>query len=325
MKIFRKQYRLMAPEGDGGAGGGAGDAAAAAAAAEASAAAAAAEAAKGAAGGVSDAAAVAAAAAAATKDAAKDAVANGDSLLKPPPKGDAAKPGQGAGDGPAWLTKVPEKSRVLGADGKPDAEATLAKLGESYTNLEKLKGPAVPATPSDYTFQPPDKFKDMAFDDAMSTGFRERAHKAGISQQQYEFVMGEYLELVPQVLDATLKLTAEEARTALSKVWATPTEFEAGLSNAQRAVDNAPAAIRDDVWARFGRDPAFLQFAASMGKEMKEDKSVQNADGGSGGPSPVDALMASKAYRDPKDPAHATVSAQVQAHFKRVNGNAPAH
>jgi len=245
------------------------------------------------------------------------------SLLKPPPKGDPAAPAPAPGEPPAWLAKVPEKSRVLNADGKPDAEATLAKLGESYTNLEKLKGPAVPATPSDYTFQPPEKFKDLAFDDALSAGFRERAHKAGISQQQYEFVMGEYLELVPQVLDATLKLNADEARAALSKVWTTPTEFEAGLSNAQRAVDNAPAAIRDDVWTRFGRDPAFLQFAAAVGKEMKEDKSAQNADGGSGGPSPVDALMASKAYRDPKDPQHAAVSAQVAAHFKRVNGSAP--
>lgn len=249
-----------------------------------------------------------------------------DSLLKQPPTTTAAKEAPAAPMAePAWLSKVPEKSRVMNAEGKPDAEATLAKLGESYVNLEKLKGPALPASPSDYTFQPPERFKDMVLDDAASTGFREKCHKAGFTQAQYEFTMGQYFDLVPGVLDAATKLSASEARTELSKVWKSEAEFEAGLSAAQRAVDNAPVAIRNDVWSRFGRDPAFLQFAASLGKEMQEDRPPQNADGGGGASNEVETLMASNAYRDPKDPQHAAVSAKVQAHFKRTRGEGMAY
>lgn len=221
------------------------------------------------------------------------------------------------------FAKVPEKFRVSTADGKPDVEATLAKLTDSYTNLEKLKGPALPASPSDYKFQPPEKFKDLPTNDAATNAFREKAHKAGFTQEQFEFAMAEYFDLVPGVLDAAAKHTAEEARAELQKVWKSEVEFDAGLAAAQRAIDNAPEAIRNDVWERFGRDPAFLQFAASIGKEMQEDRPPQNPDGGTGANATVEALMASKAYRDPKDPKHAAVSAQVNAHFQRTRGDTP--
>lgn len=223
---------------------------------------------------------------------------------------------------PASFGKVPDKFRVMSAEGKPDVDATLAKLTESYTNLEKLKGPALPASPSDYTFQPPERFKDLDLGEVGKT-FRDKAHKAGITQAQFELVMGEYFDLVPGVLDSAAKLSTEEARTELQKVWKSEAEFDAGLASAQRAIDNAPESIREDLWTRYGRDPAFLQFAASIGKEMREDRPPQNPDGGSGGSNVVETLMASKAYRDPKDPQHAAVSAQVAAHFKRTRGEAP--
>lgn len=244
--------------------------------------------------------------------------ADNASLLKPPPA-PAPAPAQGtAVDDLGWL---PEKFRVNGADGKVDLSASSKKLGESYTNLEKVKGHTPPPTASDYTFTPPEEFKDAVFDDALSAGFRERAHKAGISQAQYEFVMGEYLSLVPQVLDATLKLSIEEARQELSKVWQSSAVFEAQLNNAQRAVDSAPESIRKDLWDRFGRDPAFLQFAAFVGQEMREDTSPVNADGGTGGGGQtMEQMMAHPAYRDPKHPEHAAVSARVMAAAKRLHG-----
>jgi hypothetical protein len=255
-----------------------------------------------------------------------------ESLLSKPPATAAVPPVAGAvvppADGaPAWLVKVPEKFHVKTADGKYDAEATMAKQAESYTHLEKLRGPQPPATASDYKFVAPEAFKDIKLDDALSASFRERAHKAGMSQDQYQMAVEAHLEMMPGVLDATLKLAANECRAELQKVWAAPHEFEAGLADAQRAVNGAPAAMRDDVWARFGRDPAFIQFAASMGKEMREDKpgNPGQATTGAADQSGVEALMASEAYRNPKHPDHAGTTARVQAFWKRAYGDNPAN
>lgn len=254
----------------------------------------------------------------------------GDSLLQKPPADTAASavaaPAAGTDAVQSWVTKVPEKFHVKAADGKIDIEATLLKQSESYTHLEKHRGPQPPATAGDYKFVAPEAFKDVALDDGLSASFREKAHKAGLTQEQYQMVVEQHLELMPGVLDATLKLAANECRAALQQVWKAPNEFEAGLADAQRAVNGAPAAIRDDIWARFGRDPAFIQFAASMGKEMREDTPANpgQASTTAADMTGVQSLMASEAYRNPKHAEHAAVTARVQAFFKRVHGDAPA-
>lgn len=237
-----------------------------------------------------------------------------ESLLPPitPP---AAPP---ADDAPAWAAKVPEKFHVKGADGKVDIEATLLKQADSYTSLEKLKGQAAPSKPDDYTFTPPEEFKDLKLDDALSANFRERAHKAGFSQAQYEFVMGEYLSLVPEVLNSVVQASAAEARQELSKVWTTPAEFEMNINNAARAVSALPESIREDVQARFGRDPLFLQAIAHYGSDMREDRPPVNPDGSNGGGETLEQLMANPAYSNPKDPQHAAISARAQALAERM-------
>ena len=243
-----------------------------------------------------------------------------ESLL-PPPTAPAQTPP--AGEAPAWAAKVPEKFHVKGADGRLDIEASALKQAESYTSLEKLKGPAVPAKPQDYTFAPPEEFKDLKLDDALSANFRERAHKAGFSQAQYEFVMGEYLSLVPEVLNSVVQASAVEARAELSKVWQEPAVFEAQINNAARAISNLPADIQQEVHARFGRDPLFLRAAAAFGQEQREDRAPQNPDGGTGAAT-IEAIMKDPAYRNPRDPRHAEVSARAQAFFKRQAGDGPA-
>lgn len=241
-----------------------------------------------------------------------------DSLLaKPgaPAPSPAPTPAPGADDH-AWL---PEKFRVMGQDGKLDLAASSKKLSESYGNLERHKGEPVPENPDAYTYTPPEQFKDMPLDDDLSKGFRERAHAAGLTQKQYEFVMGEYFGLVPKVLDSAAKLSAAEAKTELSKVWKTQAELEAGVSAASRAIGMAPEAIRENVWVKFGRDPDFIQFAAAFGKEMQEDKSPGS--GGGGGGDDITSLLSHPAVGDPKHPEHAKISKQISDHFAKKFGN----
>lgn len=223
-----------------------------------------------------------------------------------------------AGDELAWL---PEKYRVTGADGQVDLAASSKKLGEGYGALSAKLGqqPAVPATAAEYTYTPPEEFKDVAMDETMSAAFRERAHKAGITQQQYEFIMGEYLSLVPEVLNGATQKTADQARAALQQVWKTEAEYTGGVAAAQRAINGLPAGLADEAVASgLGANPAFIKIMAAMGKEMREDRPPAMADAPSA--QDVDSLMASDAYRDPKHPQHKVVSARVSAYFQKNAG-----
>jgi hypothetical protein len=261
----------------------------------------------------STAAAPAAAPAPAADPAAAPPAAN-ESLLPAPSAAPAVDPNAPVTE-MGWL---PDKFRVNGADGKLDLAASSQKLSDSYKNLEKTRGAMPPAAPTDYTFTPPAELGDLKFDDALSASFRESAHKAGMSQAQYEMVMSEYCKVVPQMLDATAKLSAAEARVELSKVWQSPAVFEAQVNNAARAISNAPADLQQTLHAKFGRDPDFVRFAAAMGQEMREDRAAQNPDGGQGGPETMEQLMAHPAYRDTKHPEHTAISKRVQAAAQRI-------
>lgn len=253
-----------------------------------------------------------------------------ESLLQAPPTGTAGGQGGAAGNGagagtgtveiPAWAGKVPDKFHVKGADGKFDLEATLLKQADSYTHLERQRGPQAPASPTDYKWTPPESLKAVTLDDAMSAAFREKAHKAGLTQEQYQFVMEEHLSTLPGLLDGVAKLKKGECEQALRGVWKTEAEYTAGIGDAQRAVNGAPEAIRTHLWEVFGRDPAFLQFAASVGKEMREGRSPNpgTASTAAADKQAVEGLMASEAYRNPKHADHASVSQRVQQFYQRT-------
>ena len=242
-----------------------------------------------------------------------------NTLFSPAPPAPSPSPAP-SGDAPAWL---PEKYRVTGADGKLDLTASNQKLGEGYAAAVKRLGTGdlPPETPDGYKFTPPEELKDAAPTDEMTKGFRERAHKAGLTPAQYEFFMGEYFALVPSLLDAKASHTAETARAELQKVWPAPADLSANMSNAERAVSLAPPGLQEKLREQYATDPLFWQFAAHYGKQLREDSPPSGAAPASA-PSDVEALMKHAAYRDPKHPEHAAISARVVAIQKQRFGEA---
>lgn len=242
-----------------------------------------------------------------------------ESLFTPP----ESKPADEAPavEAPAWL---PEKYRVM-TDGKLDLEASGKKMNDGLAAAVKRigTGDLPPETPDAYKFTPPEEYKDVQLDPEMASSFRERAHKAGLTQSQYDFVMSEYFGVVPSVLNAAAGLSADEARAELSKVWSTPAELQGNMTAAERAVSLMPGELQEQIRTKYGTDPLFWQFAAQFGKEAREDRPAAPA----GGQSPVtdtDALMRTEAYRNPKHPDHAKVSAQVNEAFNKRYGTQPA-
>lgn len=226
-----------------------------------------------------------------------------------------------AADVPTWL---PEKYRVMGADGALDLAASSQKLADGYAAATKRigTGDLPPETPDGYKFTPPEEYKDVPLDENLSKPFRERAHKAGLTPSQYEFVMGEYFALVPSLLNGAAKATADEARNELQKVWATPADLSANMSAAERAVANAPEALREQVKAKYGTDPLFWQFAAHYGRQMSEDRPPGSTPPAAQA-SDIETMMRSEAYRNPKHPEHAAVSARVAAAHRARYGEQP--
>lgn len=80
----------------------------------------------------------------------------------------------------------------------------------------------------------------------------------------------------------------------------------------------------DKLMAKYGNDPDFIQFAAKVGAELKEDTSAgAGASGDKTTEMEIQALAASPAYFNAADPQHAIVKARVTAFYDKKYGTGP--
>lgn len=222
---------------------------------------------------------------------------------------------QAGADAPA----IPEKYHVKKDDGTLDMEASSLKLAEAYTRLEKRmgSGDAPPKTVADYKVEIPETMKDYDIEkDKAFTEFRDKAHKAGMTQAQFDLVMGEYFRVAPELVGGAKVLDAETCVNELRTEWKSDAQYKAEVGNAYKAAmayggDDAEGIMKD-----YGNDPRVVRMMARAGKELGEDKSPS-----SGGSLPagqtVEAMMQSEAYTNAKHADHARVSALVSAEFDR--------
>lgn len=239
----------------------------------------------------------------------------------------------GADTLPPLHERVPEKYRVMKPDGTFDTEATFAKVEEARSHLEKRlgSGDAPPKDASEYRVTVPEAFKDkvdaekLAESDAFK-GFRERMHKAGLSQAQFDAASAEFFDTAVQVAEELAgggkTMSKEECIGELRKTWKSDAELQAGIKSGYRAlVGTVGEESAKSLLGKFGNDPDFVLFAATIGKEMRED--TPPSTGGQGGSAEsIDELLVSEAYTNPKHPQHASVSERVRRHFERQASNA---
>lgn len=253
-----------------------------------------------------------------------------ESLIHPAPAAPAPAPAPGA-PAPAaedpfatFVEKVPEKYRVM-KEGKFDPIASFEKVEQARAHLEQRlgKGDVPPADPTGYTFTMPEALKGLELDESLLNGFKTESHKNGFTQEQYQFAMGKFLESVPVLMAGAAKLSGDQARAELQKVWSTPADMQNNLSAAAKAVQALPKELQDAT-VEFGTNPAFLRAMAHFGQQMREDAPPR---GGNEQPPAgnvdIKALERHPAYLDPKHPDHQSVSAQIRAFHARVAGTNP--
>lgn len=179
-----------------------------------------------------------------------------------------------------------------------------------------------PKSADEYKFDVPPELKEAGvdLDPTMAKSFRDEAHAAGLTQKQYEFVMGKYFGSLSALADQTKQFSADKARSDLMGYYKTEADLNKNVRLAYQAF-NAYAGPQDaELIDTIGNIPAVVRILAKVGAELKEDPGV----------SPdaildvesVGTLMRGKPgdqdapYWNPTDPRHKATVAKVRKHHE---------
>lgn len=230
----------------------------------------------------------------------------------------------GAGAGPNdW---IPEKYRVTKADGALDIEASARKVADAHRHLEQKlgAGDVPPKTPEEYA--PKIELEGFNWDefktDPEMQGFLKAAHSKGITNDQMSFVLGEYLQRAPALMQGAKQLDDKAAAAELRQTWKTDDEFNQNVGLAFKAfsafASEADRAKIDEI----GNNPIVLRLLANIGKEMQED-SPANGGGIPEGDfnSKVAELRAELEKLPQSDPRRKQVKAELDGLYSRRYGS----
>ncbi|MCA3188321.1 MULTISPECIES: hypothetical protein [unclassified Cupriavidus] len=247
--------------------------------------------------------------------------------------GAQADPGSLLAGGAGQPTEfIPEKYRVMNADGALDLEASSRKLADAYTAAEKRigSGDIPPKSAEEYTVAVPDAFKET-FDPKADEGFKAfsgKMHELGLTQKQMDGVMEQYFTMAPQLVAGAAILDANAIKDDLTKEWASKGGFDhqirlsyqGAAALAQKAGMNIDELMQPN---RLGNNKDFLKLMAAIGPEFAEDTSSGGTSmGGASSEDQINELMRGEAYQNPRHADHDKVSKQVRAFFERKHGTA---
>lgn len=213
----------------------------------------------------------------------------------------------------------------MGEDGELDVAATLRKVDEGRTALEKRlgDGSARPKTADEYKLPETDVFKNLPLDEKLTKAFKDKAYGWGLSQSQYENVVTEWATLAPSLVEAGQKETVETTVAALKDVF--KDGFQDEMRGAFRAINTVAAKAGltyEEVDSAIGNNPTAIRLFAALSKEMGEDKTPAAAAGATGGAAQTaaDYMQANwAAYSDTKHPQHKAVTDHVARLSAREN------
>lgn len=223
---------------------------------------------------------------------------------------------------PAAKDFIPEKFRVMTGDTL-DVEASARKLAESYAHLEGRvgSGDVPPKTADDYAVTVPEQFKEHWEENDRSAAFKAEALANGLTQKQFDFVMGKYFATATDLVGGAINNSVEAVRANLEKAWG---DKYGEQFNAAFAAFEAFAAPEDKgKFDSIMTDPALAyRILAKIGPELREAGGIPAAAGGGGGED-IRTMMLSEANTNPRHPDHARVRATIDAHYAKKYGTEP--
>lgn len=148
--------------------------------------------------------------------------------------------------------------------------------------------------------------------------FLERAREAGLDSKNLSFLLGEYNQLLPALMQENAALDNEACVSAMKETWGTDTDTNFGFAQAaaNNAIQNGILTPEEVNSPEFGNNPLVLKMAAYFGQQLNEDTPPSNTQ--QSGAVDVQSLMASEAYLNDKHPDHKSVSAQVERYYSKT-------
>jgi len=254
--------------------------------------------------------------------------------VTPPATPPADPPAAAAPPAPSSLTPppplptefIPEKFRVMGADGKAmDIEASARKMAESYAHLETRVGTGdmPPKAADDYVVNVPDALKEHWQEDDRAKAFRTEALAAGLTQKQFDLVMGRYFTVAQELVGGAINNSVEAVRGNLEKAWGDKygDQFNAAVAAFEAYADPADKGKFDSIMT----DPALAyRILAKIGPELREAGGIPaTASTGADGEGAIKALMMSEANTNPRHADHAATRARIDAFYNKKYGTTP--
>lgn len=158
-----------------------------------------------------------------------------------------------------------------------------------------------------------DEFKAIEENQA----FLERAREAGLDNNSLNFLLGEYSQLIPQLMEANAALDNEAAVKTMGEVWGAEAEQNFGYarSAAENLESNGVLTAEEVNNPSFGNNPLVLKMAAYFGAQLNEDTPPSNTQ--QSGAESIQSLMQSEAYLNESHPDHKRVFNQVQNFYQK--------
>ena len=147
--------------------------------------------------------------------------------------------------------------------------------------------------------------------------FLERAREAGLDSKSLNFLLGEYNQLIPSLMEGNAALNNEACVSAMKETWGADTDTNFGYARAaaDNAIQNGILTEEEVNSPDFGNNPLVLKMAAYFGEQLGEDLPPSNTQQSSA--VDVQSLMTSEAYLNPSHADHNRVYAQVQKAYEK--------
>ncbi|MDC5087296.1 hypothetical protein OHW33_17385, partial [Acinetobacter baumannii] len=173
--------------------------------------------------------------------------------------------------------EVPEKFKVTAEDGSVDYKATLSKMNESYTGLEKRigSGDLPPKDVDGYKVERDGFDFDQFKSDESNQAFLTKAHEHGITNKQLDFLLSEYDSRVVDLVSTSSQLDTDTVVNSLKTEWGE--SYDQNMRNAFKGATTAGLTIDEFNDPLIGNNKALIKLAAYYGSQLNEDNPIHQA------------------------------------------------
>ena len=212
-------------------------------------------------------------------------------------------------------TAIPDKFKVVSEDGSVDYKATVAKLSDSYSYLEKKvgTGEVAPKSVDEYKIEREGfSFEDFKADES-NQQFLSEAHKHGITNKQLDFLLSEYDKRAVNLVSNSSQFDTDTTIQSLQSEWGN--NYESNIFSAIRAAKSAGLTEEQINNPSIGNNVDVIKVLSYFGSQIAEDKPINN---GTAVNTDITSLMRSEAFFDPKHPDHKSVKAQIDSYYNSL-------